>query len=220
MKRVRSKTALKITGLCSGLVFLLFAGGWALSSHRLQQEKPASLVPSRKVGYFAYLSEEVSTSLLVDVELARMRKAEKYIPLSVKLANKGLKALKIQRQSLVLVDPAEGTYAMPEFKALEADYKQYSADARYYARKIFTEGDLQTSFSSFRKLLCSFFPHPYKDSQLHDVLIEDVEIPQGSFIEDLIYFPRPEEEAAGQVLRLRLLDEKLEPYAEVGFIID
>jgi hypothetical protein len=220
MKKADPRTALRIIGPSVGLVLLLLAGAWALSGDFLRQEKPGSLLPSRKIGYFSYLSEDNSTALLVDVELARMRKAEKYIPLAVKLANKGLKTLKIQRSSWVLLDPAEAAYSMPGFKALEADYKPYSADARYYARKIFTEGDLQTSFSSFHKLPCSFFPHPYKDSLLHDVLIEDVEIPQGNFIEDLIYFPRPKEEAPGQVFRLRLLNDKLEPYAEVGFVID
>jgi hypothetical protein len=213
------KTALKITGLSAALVFVLLSGGWVRPGN-LSQEKAGELVASKKIGYFTYLSDEVSAALLVDVELAKMRKTEKYIPLAFKLANKGVLALKVKRQSFQLLDPAEETVSMPAFKALEAAYKNYSADARYYARKVFVEGDIQTSFSSFRKLQCSFFPHPYKDSVLHDVLIEEVELPQGTFVEDLIYFPRLKSDAPGQVLRLRILDEKLEPYVEVGFVID
>jgi hypothetical protein len=201
------------------LILALLSAGSAGGGNPAQ-EQAGSPVPSRKIGYFTYLNEEVSAVLMVDVELARMRKDENYIPLSMKLANKGLHALKIGRQSFELLDPADAAYSMPGFKALEAVYKKYSADAKFYARKIFTEGDVQTSFSTFRKLPCSFFPHPAKDSTMHDVLIEEVEIPQGSYIEDLLYFPRPKGSEPGQVLRLRLLDEDREPFIEVGFVIE
>jgi len=213
------RTALRIIGLSVLLVFVLCSGGWGLRGTSLQ-EKAGSLEPSRKIGYFIYIYEDATAALLVDVELAKLRKTEEYIPLAIRLANKGVQALKIQRQSFQLLDPAEAAYSMPGFKTVEKAYKNYSADAKYYARKVFVEGDIQTSFSSFRKLQCSFFPHPYKDSVLHDVLIEEVVLPQGTFIEDLLYFPKPKSVEPGQVFRLRLLDEKLEPHAEVGFIID
>jgi len=217
--RLHPKTAAYTIGPSALLVGALLAAGPAGSGNPAQ-ETPGGLVPSQKISYFTYLNEEAAAVLLVDVELARLRKDENYIPLSMKLANKGLFTLKLGRPSFVLVDPADATYPMPGFKALEAVYKKYSADAKFYARKIFTEGDVQTSFSSFRKLPCSFFPHPAKDSQMHDVLVEEVEIPQGSFVEDLLYFPRPKGYAAGQVLRLRLLDGDGEPVIEVGFIIN
>jgi hypothetical protein len=217
--KFRHKTALGAIGASAWLVFALLSAGPAGRGNPVQEaaENPA---PSRKISYFTYLNEEAAAVLMVDVELARMRKEEGTIPLSMKLANKSLQPLKIDRQSFALIDPAGAAYSMPGFKALEAVYKKYSADAKFYARKIFTEGDVQTSFSSFRKLPCSFFPHPAKDSQMHDVLIEEVEVPQGSYIEDLLYFPRPKGYAPGQVLRLRLLDEDREPHIEVGFIIE
>jgi len=217
--KAQAKTALQIIVLFGWLVPALLAGGIVLGGSLLQ-EKEGGIEPSRKIGYFTYLNEDVSVALFVEVELARMRTTEKYIPLAIKLANKGIYALRVIRQSFQLVDSANETYSMPGFKALEAAYDKYSLDAKYFARKIFIEGDTLTSFSSFRKLPCSFFPHPYKDSVLHDVLIQDVELPQGSFIEDLIYFPKPKNGAPRQVLRLRLLDNELEPYIDVGFVID
>ena len=217
--KARATTALQIIVLLGSLGFIFLSDGTILRGS-LYQEQEGRLEPSRKMGYFTYLNEDVSVALLVDVELARMRKAEKFIPLAIKLANKGIRTLKVNRQSLQLVDPANEAYTMPGFKAVEAVYNKYSLDAKYYARKVFTEGDMLTSFSTFRKLPCSFFPHPYKDSDLHDVLIENIELPQGSFIEDLIYFPRPKSEAPGQVLRLMLLDSDLESYIDVGFVID
>lgn len=213
------KTSLRKICPTGWILFFLVSGGMALRGS-LHQEKAGGLEPSRKIGYFTYLNEDVSLALLVDVELAKMRTAEKYIPLGIKLANKGIKTLRVTRKSFELIDPANDAYPMPGFKALEAVYNKYSLDAKYYARKLFTEGDLLDAFSSFRKLPCSFFPHPYKDSVLHDVLIEDVQLPQGSFIEDLIYFPKPRTEAPGQVFRLTLLDDELEPYIDVGFVID
>jgi len=219
MNKRHPKTALRIIGLSVSLVFVLCSGGWVLRGTALQ-EKAGNLEPSKKIGYFSYLYEDAVVAFLVDVELAKMRKTEEYIPLAVQLANKGVQALKIKRQSFQLLDPSETAYSMPGFKTVEKVYKNYSADAKYYARKVFVEGDVQTSFSSFRKLQCSFFPHPYKDSVLHDVLIEEVVLPQGTFAEDLLYFPRPKSVVPGQVFRLRILDEKLEPYAEVGFIVD
>ncbi len=194
-------------------------GGMTLRSSLIRQGKDIAGL-GRKIGYFTYLDEDRSTALAADVELARMRKAEKYVPLRIWVANKSVSTLKIDRQSLLLVDEAGKTFSMPGFKVVEASYNKYSLDAKYYAREVFKEGDLMTAFSSFQKIPCSFFPQFYKTRGIHDVLIDTVDLPQRSFIEDLVYFPNPGAEAMGKALRLRLQEPELEEPLEVGFVVD
>ena len=85
-------------------------------------------------------------------------------------------------------------------KEISASYSKYALDAKYYARKVFKEGDPMTAFASFLKIPCSFFPHSLqRRAVIHDVLIDSVDLPQRSFIEDLVYFPNPKPVgAAGQ----------------------
>jgi len=215
----RKTTILSLLVLSGCLAVGLFSGRMILGRSLGQEEKEA-LAPTRKIGYFTFLNEDRSVALVVDVELARMRKAEKYLPLGIRLANKDIYTLKLDRQSLLLVDSADKTYSMPGYKQVEAAYDKYSLDAKYYARKLFTEGDILTGFASFLKLPCSFFPHPFKDSVMHDILIDSIDMPQRSFIEDLVYFPNPGSDVAGQKLRLRLQGPELEEPCEVAFVVD
>jgi hypothetical protein len=210
---------LKRFALSGCLAVLCLSGGMVLSRDLILQGKE---VPGlgRKIGYFTYLDEDRSTALAVDVELARMRKSEKYLPLGIWVANKDTSTLKIDRQSLLLVDEADKTYPMSGNKEISASYSKYALDAKYYARKVFKEGDPMTAFASFLKIPCSFFPHSYKASGIHDVLIDSVDLPQRSFIEDLVYFPNPKPGAAGQTLRLRIQEPELEEPLEVGFVVD
>jgi hypothetical protein len=216
VKRATSLNKFFLSG-CLAVIFL--SGGIILGRGLFQEEKEA-LTPTRKIGYFTFLNEDRSVALIVDVELARMRKTEKFLPLGIRVANKDIYPLKVDRQSFLLVDPTDRTYSMPGYKEVGAAYDKYSLDAKYYALKLFSEGDIMTGFASFRKLPCSFFPHPYKASAMHDVLIDSIEIPQGSFVQDLIYFPRPGSDVTGQKLRLRLQSPELEEPCEVAFIVD
>ncbi len=214
------KTIILTLLVLSGCLAVGLFPGRMILGRSLNQEEKEALAPTRKIGYFTFLNEDRSVALLVDVELARMRKAEKYLPLGIRVANKDIYSLKVNRQSLLLVDEAEGKYSMPGFKELEAAYNKYSLDAKYFARKVFSEGDIVTGFASFQKLPCSFFPHPFKDSVMHDILIDSIDMPQRSFIEDLVYFPKPGSDLAGQKLRLRIQGPELEEPCDVAFIIE
>ena len=99
----RKTTILSLVVLSGCLAVGLFSGGMILGRSLSQEEKEAS-APSRKIGYFTFLNEDRSVALVVDVELARLRKAEKYLPLGIRVANKDIYTLKLDRQSLLLVD--------------------------------------------------------------------------------------------------------------------
>ena len=85
------KTTILSLLVLSGLVWLVLclSGGMVLSRDLILQGKE---VPGlgRKIGYFTYLDEDRSTALAVDVELARMRKSKKYLPLGIWVANKDI----------------------------------------------------------------------------------------------------------------------------------
>ena len=207
----------------SGLMLLFLGLGLASCAPRFsesQTRRSPEAARTRKAGSYFFLAESRSVSLMVDVELARMRRTENYLPLVIMLANKDLYELSLDRDSLLLLDPNEDAYLMPGFQEINTSYDKFSFDARYYAFQAAAGNDALTSFSFFRKERCSFYPHPYKDSILQDALVESVHLPQKSFIKDLIYFPMPKTGVSGQRFRLRLLSPELEVPFEMEFFID
>ena len=60
--------------------------------------------PERRYGSFAVIKENKDVIVVVDVELAQRRKTENYFPLGIKVANKNLSSLTLDRESFVLID--------------------------------------------------------------------------------------------------------------------
>ncbi len=186
-------------------------------AHRGQQQASES---TRKISPFAFLNETHEAALVVDVELARMRKSEAYIPLMVWLAKKSLYSLAIDRSSFLFVDSDGNVTSMAEPREVRAGYSQYDLDAQFYVQKISAGGTLLTAFSFFEELQCRFFPHPLRHKFRVDTLVDNVTLRQKSFLADLIYFPRQKEIVSGQGFRLRVESDGLEEPLEVAFNLD
>ena len=169
----------------------------------------------KKLGAFSFIKENKNLVVVVDVELAIHRIKEHYFPLGIKIANKRLSGLSLDRDSFILIDQDGTLYKMPEVEEIEMYYDKLIADHKFKSQTGLVGDRMLTSFSLFRKAESNFFPQ----AQGAGRIIEAVYIQNKGFMEDLIYFPMPPEGIGGKVLCLRIDAVELEAPFEICFIV-
>ena len=175
--------------------------------------QPLLLNEERPYSPFAVIKESEEVAVVVDVELAQRRREVPYFPLVVKIANKDLYSLTIDRESLILVDSQDDIYLMPDVQELRRNYPFLAADHKFKSQTGLLGDQLLTSFSYYQRAWSNFFPQTQGAARVVDV----VRLRRKSYLVDLIYFPWPKKGLKSQTLRLRLLSPELAEPFEIRF---
>ncbi len=162
-------------------------------------EKPGT-IEITKVGTYSYMRQSRDIAIVVDVEMAQKRTEEPYFPLGIKIANKRLKQVVVDRETLVLVDDKDQVYVMPSVVELEQNYDKLVPDHKFQSQTGIMGDDLLTGFSYYQKASGHFFPQVQGGART----IDSVTIRAHGFMEDMVYFPMPAGGIKGKTLRLRL----------------
>lgn len=170
----------------------------------------------RKFGAYAFIKENENLAVMVDIELTKRRKGENYFPLGVKIANKNLHSLTLDRDSLILVDENDDIYYMPDIVELQIYYDKLAADHKFKSQTGLLGDKMLTSFSYFRRAESNFFPQTQGAARI----IDEVYIQNKGFMEDLIYFPMPPGGIVGKVFKLRVEAYGLDIPFEIRFRVD
>jgi hypothetical protein len=196
------------------LYFLILGLAASCTSYQAGRE---STIPSvRKFSAFSYIKENRDLAVIVDTELARRRKGEDYFPLGIKIANKSIEGLIVDRESLLLVDQEGKVYSMPDILELQKYYDLLAPDHKFKSQTGLIGDQMLTSFSYFRKAVSNFFP----ETQGAAKVVDRVYIQKNGYMEDLIYFPMPPGGIEGKILILRLDALQLDAPFEIGFPVD
>lgn len=166
-----------------------------------------------KVGSYSYMRQSRDLAIVVDVEMARKRTEEAYFPLGIKIANKRLGQVIVDRETLVLVDENGRIYPMPGVVELERNYDKLVPDHKFQSQTGIMGDTLLTGFSYYQKADSRFFPQVQGGGRV----IDSVKIRAHGYLEDMIYFPMPEGGIKGRMLRLRLDVYELEKPFEIVF---
>jgi len=145
--------------------------------------------------------------------MARKRTEEAYFPLGIKIANKRLGQVIVDRETLVLVDENGRIYSMPGVVELERNYDKLVPDHKFQSQTGIMGDTLLTGFSYYQKADSRFFPQVQGGGRV----IDSVKIRAHGYLEDMIYFPMPEGGIKGRMLRLRLDVYELEKPFEIVF---
>jgi len=191
---------------------VMFAAA-ACGTQRVETGLTASL--SQKFSTYAYKVENREVALIVDYEVARLRKKENYFPLDVIIANKRLPSVTITRDSLILVDSTGKSYPMATITEIQWAYPKLLADSDFKYSTFESEQQPLTGFSYFERQRSNFFPQRAGGARVTDSVI----LPPRGYINDRLYFPMPDTGIDGQRLTLRLVAEELEAPIEVNFIL-
>lgn len=202
------KTYLPFIAFFLASLFLMSCGG---------QQVNTGLPPGLdvKAGAYSYRGESKQVSMVVDYEVARLRKDEKYFPVDVMIANKKLASITVTRDSLILIDASEKTYSMASIQEIQDNYEKLLADSRYRNSSAFTDTQALTSFTSYQVQRSNFFPEAAGGARVTNRVI----IRPRGYIDDRVYFPMPETGIEKQKLILRLVASELDAPLDVVFTV-
>lgn len=169
-----------------------------------------------KTAVFDYTWQDTNLAIIVDVELARRRADEPYFPLGIKIANKRLKRIIVDRETLFLVDDTETVYRMPSVEELSLQYHQLTPDNKFKSQTGVLGDQIMTGFSYYRKAEGRLFPQTQGGGRT----VDSIYVQTNGYMEDLVYFPMPKGGIRGKILRLRLDVYELGKPLDVSFRVD
>ena len=165
---------------------------------------------SDKLSPYNYKEEGTVGIMVVGVEAARFIRNEHYFPLFVQVANRSKLTFGISRESFTLEDPLGNQYSIVPARELAENYPRVDFDRELFSKnRQFTANGV----GLFTYVESAFYPWSYSRS----LLIEQVTLPQRSFMEDVLYYPIPESGLNGVPLRLLFKVKGLEDPIQVVF---
>lgn len=195
--------------LSVGLFLLLISCG----TQQVETDLPAGL--DKKHGAYSYIREDRQVSMLIDYEVARLRKENMYFPLDVMIANNDLKSVTVTRESLILIDANGKAYGMPTIDEIQNKYSNLWADSLFKYPSVFSDDQSLTSFTFYQVQRSNFFPRTAGAARVTDKVI----IRPKGYIEDRLYFPMPDAGIDKQKLILRLVAPELDMSFDVVFTV-
>jgi len=193
--------------ICLSLFFI------SCGTQQVESDLPAGL--DKKHGAYSYIRGDREVSLLVDYEVARLRKDDKYFPLDVMIANNGLKSLTVTRESLILIDAEGKAYNMPTIDEIQKEYSNLWADSLFKYPSALSDEQALTSFTYYQVQRSNFFPRTSGAARVTDKVI----IRPKGYIDDRLYFPMPDSGIEKKKLILRLVALELDMPFDVVFTI-
>lgn len=154
-------------------------------------------VKVKELSPYAQVGVKGSVSLVADCEAARMRGANKYIPIRVYLGLQGKGKIYAERTSFTLADPQGNKHAMASVQEIAKDYgdNYVSMDYDYY--RLNSTFNYGSHFNGCQPMgQVAFFPNPAGPR----VLADQIELPPYSYFSALMYFPNPAGEAVGNYI--------------------
>lgn len=169
----------------------------------------------KKLSTYGYVGRSGDVSLVVDMDLARYRGGEKYIPLLVWLGHTENKRLYATRTSFTLTDPkgVKQLMATPDEVLKSYGPTLVSSDYTYMGRL--------PDYGSMVYLACqtipqvAFFPNP---SGKPKVLYDQVELPNRTMFKAVVYFTNAVGQDAG-TYTFTYDDPKSQTHIDVPFTI-
>jgi hypothetical protein len=169
-----------------------------------------------KTAVFDYTWQDTNLAIIVDVELARRRADEPYFPLGIKIANKRLRKIIVDRETLFLVDDMETVYRMPSVEELSLQYHQLTPDNKFKSQTGVLGDQIMTGFSYYRRAEGRLFPQTQGGGRT----VDSIYVQTNGYMEDLVYFPMPKGGIRGKTLRLRLDVYELGKPLDVSFRVE
>lgn len=195
--------------LSVGLFLLVVSCG----TQQVETDLPAGL--DKKHGAYSYIKEDRWMSMILDYEVARLRKEDKYFPLDVMIANHDLNSLTVTRESLILFDANGKGYNLPSIDEIQEKYSNLWADSLFKYPSAFSDDQSLTSFTYYRVQRSNFFPRTAGAAQVTNKVI----IRPKGYIDDRLYFPMPDLGIDKQKLILRLVAPELDMPFDLVFTV-
>ena len=166
---------------------------------------------STKLSTFNYKDEGSLLLIVVGTEAAQYNVAEKYFPLFITVANKQGATLHITPESFSFEDSLGRRYSPLPSQVIQAEYHRGEFD-----RKLFRENYAFTASSvdRYTPIPSNFYP-----SVTRGIIHDDIQLPRFGYLNDLLYFPVPEQGVQGGPFRLSFKTPEMAEGVVVAFNI-
>lgn len=150
-----------------------------------------------------------------NIGLTIQRLDEDYLPMVVMIVNRDRDPVLIDRDAVRLVGPDGLRYPMPTLKELRKNYNRFGLDGR----AVSGAGIPWEVWQRNRRLLESnFFPNTLTDRRA--IVVDEVTLPPGYALIDLVYFARPRGLARGTSFVLEVHGLGWEAPVRLGIEVD
>jgi hypothetical protein len=172
------------------------AVGLTVAACAPRQTTPGLAPYSPTLGPFIYYEEGKEVLLTVGAFATRQRPADTFVPVEIGMANKDLdRTLILSRESFTLQVGDGEEIEMADAPSVIEGYRALEADRRLFRSREFTAA----KFDRYRVVASSFYPNsPGRRGLVRDT----VELPPGTYFQDVLYFKNPGFSLAGLSLRL------------------
>ena len=166
---------------------------------------------STKLSTFNYKDEGSLLLIVVGTEAAQYNVSEKYFPLFVTVANKQASTLQISRESFSFEDSLGRRYSPLPVEIIQAEYHRGEFDRRLFRENYsFTA----SSVDRYTPIPSNFYP-----SVTRGIVHDRIQLPRFGYLNDILYFPVPEQGVQGGPFRLIFKTPELEEGVVVTFNI-
>jgi hypothetical protein len=160
----------------------------------------------RKLSTFAFIEEGKLVTFIVDTRPTRYREKERYIPIEIAVANRGVKQLSITRESFTLADENGNRYPCASPKELLDNYEYLDLDRNLseLSEIVFNRFAAMTAYPS-KLSPTRLFGKPGQPATVTDT----VTLPRYGYLLDMVYFPTPTTGLKGHKFELTMSTTEL-----------
>jgi len=166
-------------------------------------------------GRIVFQAESALGEVWANVGLTRQRLDQDYVPMVVLVANRSREPVIVDRDAIRLVGPDGGRYPMPTLHELRKGYSKTGLDGR----AVSGAGIPYEVWQQNRRLIESnFFPNLSTDRR--GIVVDEVTLPTGAAMIDLLYFAKPRGLAPGQPFMLEVQPIGWEAPIRLGIVLE
>src|SRR5262245_11766438 len=160
----------------------------------------------RKLSTFAFIEEGKLATFIVDTRATRYREKERYIPIEIAVANRGVKQLTLTRESFTLADENGNRYPCAGPKELLDNYEYLDLDRNLSELN-------EIVFNRFAAM--TVYPSKLSPTRLFAeanrpaTVTDTVSLPRYGYMIDMIYFPTPTTGLKGHRFELTMSTSEL-----------
>ena len=160
----------------------------------------------RKLSTFAFIEEGTLATFIAGTRPTRYRENERYVPVEIAIANRGVRQLSLTRESFTLTDENGNRYPCASPKELLANYDFLDLD-----RNLEELGEIVFSRFGAMTAYPSKFSPTRRPSRAGEstVITDSVQLPKFGYLLDMLYFPMPATGLLGHKFELAMTAPEL-----------
>ena len=209
---MRPSKSFVISGIALGVLFCAL-GAAALAGTFRPEPYPSweETGVSQKLNLFTFYEEHEGLNVFVGAEIMRFHDAFTYFPMQIAVGNNNPKPVLLTPEEFVLTDDKGVYYPLAEQTAISSEYTKSAFDRNLLANTHF----LGNKFLAFQRIPSLFFPN----IAISGVLNQRIELPQTSYLSDVLYFRKPVGDLDGRTFTLTVYFPQQERQLDVKFAL-